>query len=261
VGGIQPSLAIVYNSQSGNGIAGWGCNISGLSVITRGSKDIYHDTTAKPLTYMTDDAYYLDGQRLIYHSSGISGLEGTVFYPESDPFTKVIVHGTYNTTTANVWVEVQASDGMKYYYGNTASGRQSYTSGSSPRINAWYLDYVEDPLGNYMTYSYNKLSYFMYLSTVTYGNNKNSSTGLSNTVSFSYSSRSDAMPFVIEGVKGSMSNRVSSITSRTGGNVYRTYEFTYNDTGDGTVTKFSRLTGVTEKNAAGESLKPYQQYF
>jgi RHS repeat-associated protein len=255
VGGMQPSLAIAYNSQSGNGVAGWGCNISGLSVITRAPKDIYHDGTAKALTYQADEAYYLDGQRLI-HSSGTPGQEGAVYYMEADPLTKVTIHGTYNTTTANTWFEVQASNGMKYYYGNTASGRLSYYIGNAPRIYAWYIDYAEDPMGNYMTYTYNNYSQTMYPNTITYGNNKNESTGLINTITFDYQSRNDISTFYIDGVKGKMYDRLINIESRTGNNIYRSYELKYDDTSDGTFIKFSRLTTVAVKNTEGEVLKP-----
>lgn len=65
VGGLQPQLAIVYNSQSGNSIAGYGASLTGLSSITRGPKDIYHDGSARGMTYGADDALYLDGIRLI----------------------------------------------------------------------------------------------------------------------------------------------------------------------------------------------------
>ena len=47
VGGLQPQLSIVYNSQSGNGLCGYGANLAGLSSITRGPKDIYHDGIAQ----------------------------------------------------------------------------------------------------------------------------------------------------------------------------------------------------------------------
>lgn len=258
VGGMQPSIAIVYNSQSGNGMVGWGCNLSGLSTISRAPKDIYHDGTAKALTYLADDAYYLDGQRLIY-SSGATGQEGAVYYPESDPFTKVTVHGTYNASTANTWFEVQSSNGLKYYYGSTASGQQSYTAGSSPRILAWYLDHVEDPLGNFMDYTYSNLDYYPYPSTITYGSNKNESTGYQHTVTFSYENRNDVVPFVVEGINGSMSYRLRSITSKTGRtNIYRTYELQYDTASDGSGVKYSRLTTITEKNGAGEAMKPTQ---
>ena len=256
VGGMQPTLAIVYNSQAGNGMLGWGCNLSGMSVITRGPKDMYHDGTAKALTFSADEAYYLDGKRLIY-SSGTIGQEGAVYYLESDPFTKVIVHGTYTTSTANTWFEVQSSTGQICYYGNTTGARQSYTAGNSPRIYAWYLDYVEDPLGNYMNYTYNKWSYCMYPNTIMYGNNKNGSTGLQNTVTFSYETRSnDPQLFVIEGVKGTMDRRLKTITSKTGSSVYRVYDLQYNTTGDASGTKYSRLTSVTERNGAGDVMQP-----
>ncbi|WP_291528454.1 FG-GAP-like repeat-containing protein [Bacteroides sp. UBA939] len=255
VGGMQPSLSIVYNSQSGNGIAGWGCNLSGISVITRGPKTIYHDGTAKAMTFSADEAYYLDGKRLIY-ASGTAGQNGAIYYPESDPFTKVIVHGTYTSSTANTWFEVQFSTGQTYHYGYTTGARQSYTVGNSSRIYAWYLDCVEDPLGNYMDYTYNQWNYYMYPATITYGNNKNESSSLQNTVTFSYETRSnDPQPFVIEGVKGSMGHRLKTITSKTGSSIYRSYELAYT-TGDASGTNFSRLRSVTEKNATGEALKP-----
>jgi RHS repeat-associated protein len=251
VGGMQPSLAIVYNSQSRNGVAGWGCNLSGISAITRAPKDIYHDGTAKGLTHTADEAYMLDGQRLIY-SSGTTGQEGAVYYPESDPFTKVIVHGIYNISTANTWFEILTKEGMKYYYGNTSDARQTYSVGSSPRINAWYLNYVEDVLGNYMNYSYVAYSYFKHLSSITYGKNKNETTTFQNTITFNYSYRSDQTPFVMEGVKGYLNYRLSGITCKTGTNIYREYVLGYNNASD----HFSRLITVTAKNGLGETLKP-----
>jgi|GEM_PF-120694 len=257
VGGMQPSFAIVYNSQSGNGMVGWGCNLSGFSVITRAPKDIYHDGAAKSLTHLADEAYLLDGQRLIY-ASGTVGQEGAIYYPESDPFTKVIVHGTYSSTTANTWFEVLLANGMKYYYGKTPLACQSYTYNGSPRINAWYIDYAEDPLGNNMTYSYNNINNVIYPSTVTYGNNKNVNNGLQNTVTFSYENRDDngQSSVLEESVKSTMIYRLKNITSKTGNNIFRSYELQYDVTSDGSYTKFSRLTNVTVKNGAGEALKP-----
>ena len=258
VGGLQPSLSILYNSQSGNGIVGWGCNLSSVSAITRGPKTVYHDGVAAGMTFSADEAYYMDGKRLIYHSGAV-GQEGAIYYPESDPFTKVIVHGTYNSTVANTWFEVKSPDGKIYYYGNTPGARQSYTAGGSPKIYAWYLDYVEDPLGNYMNYTYNQWNYYMYPGSITYGKNKNGSNSLLNKITFHYEIRSnDPQPFVIEGVKGIMNYRLIGISCETGSSVYRRYYLQYDTNSDGSGTEFSRLTNVTEKNGNGEALKPVE---
>ena len=62
--GMQPNVSLVYSSQSGNGIAGYGWNISGLSAITRVPHTIYHDGAVKGVDFV-DDRFALDGQRLI----------------------------------------------------------------------------------------------------------------------------------------------------------------------------------------------------
>lgn len=255
VGGLEPSLSITYNSQLQNGIAGWGFNLSGLSAITRTPKNHHYDNTYKGLTYTTGDAYMLDGKRLI-QTSGNDLQEGAVYYLEDDPQTKIIAHGVYNSSTANTWFEIQHSNGLKYYYGNTTSARQSYTSGTSPRIFSWYLDYIEDAMGNYVNYSYSKYYLTLYPNSITYGKNKNSSNGITNTVTFSWEYRNDEQKYVIEGQKGYMDRRLKNITSYTDGIIYRQYDLVYNTTSDNTGTKFSRLTSITVKNKEGESLKP-----
>ena len=47
INGMTPQVALTYNSQAGNGIAGWGWNIAGTSAITRVPKNQYFDGIAK----------------------------------------------------------------------------------------------------------------------------------------------------------------------------------------------------------------------
>jgi RHS repeat-associated protein len=246
VGGMQPSVAIEYNSQGGNGTVGWGCNLTGISAITRAPKNIYYDGLAKGLTHSTDEAYLLDGQRLILYS-GTAGTNNAVYYSESDPFTKVTVHGT----GSSAWFEVSDKNGAIFYYGNSSSARQTYTVNSTSKINAWYMDYVEDVLGNYMKYTYTNSNYFYRLSSITYGKNKNISSTFENRINFEYEYRTDAIPFMLETVKGSLSYRLRRITCKTGTETFREYILGYTNSDH-----FSRLTSVTEKNGAGEALKP-----
>ena len=157
INGMQPSLAIVYNSQAGNGLCGYGTNLSGFSSITRGPKDIYHDGSSRGIQNLADDALYLDGVRLI-HVSGIEGQDSTIYSPESDPFTTVIAHGTCNSNQNNIWYEVKSSDGMVYWY----AMQQSYNKGSSQRIHSWYISRAIQPSGNYMEYAYNQSDEYVY---------------------------------------------------------------------------------------------------
>ena len=252
VGGMQPTLAISYNSQWGNGVAGWGCNLAGVSAITRVPKSIYYDGTAKGLTRLADDGFLLDGQRLMLYS-GTAGQEGAVYYPEADPYTRVTVRGSNTATAYSMWFEVLAKDGTKYKYGSAAAERQVYTSGGVSKINAWYLSYVENPLGSYMSYAYTTYSYFKYLSSITYGKNVNEASSLENKVLLTYESRTDATPFVMDGVTGSMSRRLCKVEVKTGSALFREYGLGYTQ-----YDHFSRLTSVTVKNGAGEALHPTQ---
>ena len=61
---MQPNLSLVYNSQSGNGIAGWGWNLGGLSMISRVPKNYYYDNEKSGIIWDKYSPLALDGQRL-----------------------------------------------------------------------------------------------------------------------------------------------------------------------------------------------------
>ncbi|MDR2927836.1 MAG: hypothetical protein LBV41_06530, partial [Cytophagaceae bacterium] len=65
VNGMQPNISLVYNSQAGNGIAGWGWNIGGLSMISRMPANIYYDNKASGIDWTKSSPLALDGQHLI----------------------------------------------------------------------------------------------------------------------------------------------------------------------------------------------------
>jgi hypothetical protein len=62
--GVQPGIALTYNSQQGNGYVGVGWGVSGLSSIYRCNLTIAQDGAAAPVALATSDGYCMDGQRL-----------------------------------------------------------------------------------------------------------------------------------------------------------------------------------------------------
>ncbi|MBK7636637.1 MAG: hypothetical protein IPJ13_21965, partial [Saprospiraceae bacterium] len=52
------------SSGAGNGLLGMGWNISGLSFITRATKNIYFDNENGPVTLSNTDVFALDGKDL-----------------------------------------------------------------------------------------------------------------------------------------------------------------------------------------------------
>lgn len=238
-GDFVPSVSLTYNSQTGNGIAGFGFNVTGISVITRGAKDIFHDGTAQGINYQADDAYYLDGKRLIL-ASGTAGVEGAVYTPEGDALTQITLHNSYG----DIWFEAATTDGMRYEYGRTSASRQNITYNSSTIANAWYVSKAENPVGLTFTYTYLTDNYYLYPQSISYG------TG--NTIHFYYQNRLDTQPFIIGNTKGSMSLRLRRIISNYNNVVYRQYLLEY------FTDKFARLCSVTEQDASGNSIHPIQ---
>ena len=88
VGGMQPSLSLAYSSQSSVGLAGQGFDLKGLGAITRGPKSVFYDGKSSGTTFKKDDAFFLNGDRLVFVSGSVDSE--AVYRPASDPTTKVI---------------------------------------------------------------------------------------------------------------------------------------------------------------------------
>ena len=240
VGDLRPSIGLSYSSQSGNGLAGFGCNVTGLSVITRGMKDIAHDSTVQGPQYSTADAYYLDGKRLVL-VSGTAGSGGAVYTPEGEPLTTVQCH---SAGPSIVYFTVDTGDGMTYEYGRNTDARQQLYN---PFVIAtWYIDEASNPLGQTITYQYTSTGSGCSPSSISYGSG--------NTVSFEYENRPDTIHFVLRNTHGYISQRLKTVTAKVDNSIYRKYTLTYNTTGDGSATKYSRLTSVAETGENGSSI-------
>ena len=82
IGGLTPEIALQYSSQSGNGPAGVGWGIGGLSTIHRCPQTLEQDGQYKGVQLNAEDRLCLDGKRLIpvygnYASSSAEYRTGT----------------------------------------------------------------------------------------------------------------------------------------------------------------------------------------
>lgn len=85
INGVVPQVGLVYNSQGGNGLAGYGWNISGISSITRVPSTKFHDGAIDPVDFDSSDRFAFDGQRLIIKEGtlGTYGANDTVYETEN----------------------------------------------------------------------------------------------------------------------------------------------------------------------------------
>jgi len=229
---FSPSISLTYNSQSGNGIAGMGFSISGLSAISIVPRSVYFDGQAEAIYTNEDNAFALDGQRLLL-KSGNNGQTGATYRTENEQYSQISITSFANGTPATF--QVKTTDGSTYKYGNS-SGRLTLSNGEAYQ---WALDYAEDALGNYIQYTYAQEG-VLYPTSITYGRNTHGTAGVDCTILFNYENRTDSVPTYLFGEQRYLKKRLKSIVCKYDGNIYRTYTLNY------TVDTFSHLTSVTE---------------
>lgn len=129
IGEIKPNLSVVYNSQSGNGLLGWGWTLGGVSAITRTGATLYQDGFIKGVDFGHDhsqpnklDRFSLDGQRLMLTKGLYYGENGSEYRTEVDGMSKVVAYtesGIRGAAKFKVWT----ADGLIMEYGfNDNSG-------------------------------------------------------------------------------------------------------------------------------------------
>ena len=258
-GGLTPEIGLAYNSQqAGYGIAGYGFNITGLSVITRGGKNLFDDGKRTGVSYTDEDNLYLDGKRLVLES-GAAWKDNATYVLEGDPYTKIIFHLlNLPLFLPNWWFEVHTKDGKYYEYGRTQNAKSFTLIGTnSLMIVAWYINRVEDQHDNSIDYSYTIKNHYVYPSLITYGHNNKEGQKTQHKIEFQYQHLSEkARPFAYNHITGSIDESLSSIQSYTNTELYRSYSFTYDNHSDGSVSKWARLKSITEANGKGEQYPP-----
>ncbi len=153
IGNMKPSLSVVYNSQSSNGLLGWGWTIGGLSAITRVNKNLFLDGRMKGVDF-NDDGFAIDGQRLIQLDEY---YDHTEYRTEVDGMSKIVSYFEANIVNGPAKFKVWTADGLIMEYGFTEESRMEKESNSNPgklEVGLWLLNKIEDRDGNYIEYQY-----------------------------------------------------------------------------------------------------------
>lgn len=152
--GMQPSLSLGYSSRSGNGIAGIGWSLSGLSSVHRCPQTLEQDATIRPVQLDAQDKLCLDGQRLVL-TGGTYGASGATYGTELESFVRVTQLGGDLTSVAT-YFKVERKSGEIAYYGNANTGASTarvVPGGVSVPL-TWMVAVVLDRVGNAMHYAY-----------------------------------------------------------------------------------------------------------
>ena len=147
--GMEPRLAVAYDSGAGQGTLGVGFSLQGLSVVTRCPANLAQDGYIAPVFYDDRDHFCLDGLRLVPVPTSAGAAPGTVEYRTfPDTFSKVWM--TFGAT-GPVSFEVFTKAGHVLEYGAAPNSQAMATGGT---VAAWWLTTERDRRGNAVDYTY-----------------------------------------------------------------------------------------------------------
>lgn len=236
INGVVPQVSLVYNSQGGNGLAGFGWNVSGVSVITRVPSTKFHDGSIDAVDYDALDRFAFDGQRLMVKdgTSGVYGADGTVYQTESFSNVQITSYGTHPNGAAYgpAYFVVQYPDGSLAHYGNSSTSR-SRTD--------WAITFWQNPQGVRISYEYTLSNNNLAITAIKYGA-RTTATPI-NEIRFLYKPRTRSEQAYIGGESFIRSNVISEIRVLGNGVGFRNYVLAHQANSLG----YDRLVKITEK--------------
>ncbi len=243
INGVRPTLTLAYNSHGGNGLAGWGWNVSGVSAITRVAATLFHDGRVGKVNFTTGnngDRFALDGQRLLL-KSGTYGAGSAVYETETYSNLKITAYGVspFGAPYGPAYFRVDFPDGSHAVFGNSAT--------SHSRTD-WAITYWEDARGLRISYDYLQTDNTLNISKITYGA---AGAGTpTNEAQFIYGVRNRTEQAFIGGVSFIRKKLLSEVRVFGSGAGYRSYIINHNVSSLG----YNRLISVQEKSGDGTQL-------
>lgn len=225
IGEMTPQISLSYSSVSGNGVVGIGWNIAGLSSIIRTNKSLHYDGKTEGISQNANDAFMLDGQRLIR----IADEDGIPCYQTAQGNIKV---------KATLSGEDVASFTVLYPNGTIGTYSSSHEGKSVYPITS--LKNIDDVSINY---TYTCEQNYHLIQSIAYSTNEAK-------IDFTYEERPDSITSFSNGYPVIQKKRLNKITCTLNSVVLREYPLTYT-----TINSASHLSSIGY-TANGQSLNP-----
>lgn len=208
INGLKPKIAINYNSRGRDGVLGYRWNLSGISLITRGTKSLLQDGDINSVSFNNNsDRFFLNGKRLIC-TSGTYGDAGSEYRTEIDNLSKITL---LNDDDGKLFFKVQTANGRVLKY------KEKVLTGND-EVMYWALKTIDDLDGFRIFYNYINNNNELNIDNIQYANNR---------IDFYYSKRADTNFNYFQGEYIQQQNILRQIKVFTNDNLYREYDFIY----------------------------------
>ncbi len=254
---VAPQTSLVYVSGSGNGLAGYGWNLSGITAITRMGKSVEINGEAKGLQLDYSDYYSFNGQRLIL-KSGEYGKDGAEYVTEKYSNIKIKSIGTAQASTPQpMYFQVTFEDGSQAWYGDIQSDDPEFNTFNGRTPLEYNIVKWKDAQGNYISYSYDYNAGQMQgrvsrISSIQWGGNEVLNKPHFNRIDFNYTNRNLVEESYVKGYKFVQDKLLTEVKVQSNGNSYRKYVIDYLQNG----TNYKFINKITEYNSQGEAANP-----
>lgn len=258
---VAPQMNLVYTSGSGNGIAGYGWNFSGITSISRMGKTIEKDGEVANVKLNYSDFYSFNGQRLFYKSGGngppYGGADGSVYTTEK--YSNIIVKARGGVTGQSwqgpeYW-EVTFEDGSQAWYGATTTGASNARTPVEYNIVKW-----KDAQGNYIAYNYTQANNVAVISSVQWGGNETLGKAHFNSITFNYITRDLKETSYVNGVQFLQDKLLSNVVVNANGSQFKKYVVNYSkptvDNNPNKIVNYQFVASIQEFNSQNEEANP-----
>ena len=234
VNNLQPQISLDYSSSLGEGLAGIGWNIGGLSEICLVAPTYYNDGITPLNNYYIQYQYEIDGERLI-----ATNESETEFHTEIEGFRRIEAHDIAGNGPK--YFKVYTRDGLICEYGNTSDSRILWTGSD---IMVWKLNKIEDRNGNVIKFEYFTSEQEYPIKKIEYGSSNNNIA----TIFFSYKSRGASYRYLKAGNAFNRSILLDKIEIVRAGSYFAKYCLSYTNTANKPLLeKFIRFSSKNEE--------------